>query len=59
MVLAEKIQEQTPLSEVCISQVTRERVKEYHGFDVDTNKKVVAGLGYYLLQGNEGLKRRM
>jgi hypothetical protein len=58
VVIAEKIQEKAPLAEVCISQITRENVKDYHGFNIGTNKQMVAGHYYYLLEGNQGLLGR-
>ncbi|KAJ3211962.1 hypothetical protein HDU67_004155 [Dinochytrium kinnereticum] len=57
VLVAERIQELTPLSAVCMSEVTWELTKDYHGFETAMTEHRVAGgtLGVYGIQGNRGL----
>ncbi|KAI8853450.1 hypothetical protein BC829DRAFT_429878 [Chytridium lagenaria] len=57
VLFAEKIQELTPLSAVCISEVSWELTKDYHGFEMMEMEHRVAGdsMRVFRIEGSRGL----
>ncbi|KAJ3194396.1 hypothetical protein HK101_002794 [Irineochytrium annulatum] len=51
----EKIQEVTPPAAVCISGVTYDLCRDYHGFEILNMNNVMSGQSVYHLKGNRGL----